>query len=318
MTNINFPDNPSNGDRVGLQVYNATRGVWEWDALPGDTTAQDLLLPGEAIAYSVEYVVIAGGGGAAIGGGGAGGYRSNVLGEPSGGGDPAESLIVRHEEIFSLEVGAGGAGVRNNLGIQGSDGNDTIFGNVVSTGGGGGGTGGSTGAYNAGRNGGSGGGGHAGAAAGLGSDGQGFGGGPNTDNSTGSGGGGAREVGENFNGKGGDGVSSFITGTAVTRAGGGGGHPGGGGGAGGGGTSVASSEKNGVNNTGGGGATNNTDVNAVAAGNGGSGVIILRLSSSATVSFSAGLTEANGGSGQTVGDYKVYTVTAGTGTVTIS
>jgi hypothetical protein len=29
-----------------------------------------------------------------------------------------------------------------------------------------------------------------------------------------------------------------------------------------------------------------------------------------------GLTEANGGNGQTIGDYTVYTVTAGTGTVT--
>jgi hypothetical protein len=53
-------------------------------------------------------------------------------------------------------------------------------------------------------------------------------------------------------------------------------------------------------------------------GSGGSGIVIFKLSSQANVSFSAGLTEANSGSGQTVGDHKVYTVTAGAGTVTIS
>ncbi len=46
--------------------------------------------------YPCEYVVIAGGGsggGTVGGGGGAGGYRSNVLGESSGGGASAESAL---------------------------------------------------------------------------------------------------------------------------------------------------------------------------------------------------------------------------------
>ena len=53
-----------------------------------------------------------------------------------------------------------------------------------------------------------------------------------------------------------------------------------------------------------------------AGGAGGSGVVIFKVPSWAVPTFSVGLTEANGGSGQTIGDYKIYTVTAGTGTVT--
>jgi len=67
-----------------------------------------------------------------------------------------------------------------------------------------------------------------------------------------------------------------------------------------------------VNNSSGAGGGNNTTRN------GGSGVVIFKISSRAIVTFSVGLTEENGGSGQTVGAYKVYTVTAGSDTGTIS
>ena len=67
-----------------------------------------------------------------------------------------------------------------------------------------------------------------------------------------------------------------------------------------------------VNNSSGAGGGNNTTRN------GGSGVVIFKISSRAIVTFSVGLTEENGGRGQTVGAYKVYTVTAGSDTVTIS
>ena len=79
--------------------------------------------------------------------------------------------------------------------------------------------------------------------------------------------------------------------------------------AGGGGASAQGAD---VNNSSGAGGGNNTTRN------GGSGVVIFKISSRAIVTFSVGLTEENGGSGQTVGAYKVYTVTAGSDTGTIS
>jgi hypothetical protein len=45
-------------------------------------------------------------------------------------------------------------------------------------------------------------------------------------------------------------------------------------------------------------------------GNGGSGVVIFSVPTGTNVSFSEGVTEANGGTGEVVGDNTVYTVTA--------
>jgi hypothetical protein len=76
-----------------------------------------------------------------------------------------------------------------------------------------------------------------------------------------------------------------------------------------------------VNTGGGGGAgSGQSGVTAAAAGAGGSGVVIFKISDTATVTFSAGVTEENGGAGESIGDYKVYTITAAgpTDTVTIS
>jgi len=106
---------------------------------------------------------------------------------------------------------------------------------------------------------------------------------------------------------GGAGVSSSITGSAVTRAGGGGGAGRGGesagsGGAGGGGDgSVAGNGVAGTANTGSGGGGGST-----VGGNGGSGIVIFTLPSRNVVSFSAGVTQSSA----VVGVNRVYTVTA--------
>ena len=105
---------------------------------------------------------------------------------------------------------------------------------------------------------------------------------------------------------GGNGLSSSITGSAVTRGGGGGGS-GGTNGAGGTGGGSAGSGGAGTVNTGGGSGSNGTT--------GGSGVVILRyLTADATISFGAGLT----GSTATDGSHTVASITAGAGNVSWS
>ena len=126
---------------------------------------------------------------------------------------------------------------------------------------------------------------------------QGFTGGvSDSGNTFAGGGGGAGGAGaDNINttGGGGAGVSSSITGSAVTRAEGGG---------------VATNLNGTVNSgKGGGGSLPNTNDGA----NGGSGVVILKYTSSFTITIGAGLT----GSTVTDGSFKVTTITAGTGNV---
>ena len=258
---------------------------------------------------SVEYLVIAGGGGGANrsyrrgGGGGAGGYRTSTL-------------TILKGVNQATTVGAGGASVTN--------GNNSVFGSITSTGGG-------YGAYGgAGGPGGSGGGAcgaalsenNAGGAASP--AGQGNAGGSATVPGMGAGGGGgAGAAGQNGNargngtgGNGGSGSASSITGTSVTRGGGGGGGSvsgsGGGAGSGGGGAGAQDSNTPGVGtaNTGGGGG--GSGIEGGPNGAGGSGIVILRyLTSEGTITIGAGLT----GSTATDGSYKVTTLTAGTGNV---
>jgi hypothetical protein len=172
----------------------------------------------------VEYLVIAGGGGGQRGAGGAGGYRCSVQGEMSGGGAAAESVLSLAAGSYVITIGAGGQG-------QSSDGSSSSITSLVTTVGGGassdsnnvaGGPGGSgSGASNltaiGDRDG------------GAGTAGQGFRGG-NVINTTGAfvpgaaGGGAGSAGGDRTNGgvsAPGAGVSSSITGTAVTRAQGG-------------------------------------------------------------------------------------------------
>jgi hypothetical protein len=288
-----------NTDDDVIETYNGTA----WVAV-GDQRGE----------YTVEYLVVAGGGGSGAGpggGGGAGGYRCSVLGESSGGGLSAEpALNVNAGVIYTVTVGSGGAG-SSSTGAAGSQGGNTVFGSVTSTGGGGG------GGYNVANpgSGGSGGGmGSGTGSGGAGTTGQGFAGGNGAGVNNGTaGGGGAGSVGANapgvFLGSGGDGgvgVSSAIAGTSVERAGGGGGaaHTGGNGGnaTGGGGVGGAAGTgdtNNGSANTGGGGG--GVSSGGTTGSSGGSGIVIIRY---------AGVQKGTGGTVTSSGDYTIHTFTS--------
>lgn len=222
-------------------------------------------------ASKVEYLVIAGGGGAGqngtaqCGGGGAGGYRSSVVGELSGRLSAPETLMTIGPGNYSVTLGAGGVGATSSA--RPTNGNNSTFGVVTSIGGGRGGTVFSL-SWEAPGSGGSAGGASPGGQA-SGTAGQGFDSGAWPGGSNGGGGAGAGENGNtDGQGHGGDGISSSVTGSAVTRAGGGaaqGGLAGLGGGG-----EIGSA---GTVGTGGGGGTPGSGNTAFA---GGSGVVIIR------------------------------------------
>ena len=243
------------------------------------TSSGSFVVPSGSSVSNIEYLVIAGGGGGnGHGGGGAGGYRCSVVGETSGQSSSAESRLTRSAGSYTVTVGAGSAS---------GTGSNSVFDTITSNGGG-------VGQNNTGGNGGSGGGGggsgsnHPG---GSGTSGQGYGGGsgrvaPSVDAGGGGGGAGASGATATVSGtyaygaNGGSGITSSITGSAVTRAGGGGGYgtDGGSGGAGGGGTgrdatsadssAPAANATDGTVNTGSGGGGSG--------GAGGSGIVIIR------------------------------------------
>jgi hypothetical protein len=230
---------------------------------------------------SCDYLVVAGGGGGGSwsgGGGGAGGFRTG-------------SAFSVTAQSYPITVGGGGSGSpdRNS---NGTNGTNSIFSTITSSGGGYGGSD----SVKGGVSGGSGGGGAPNSGAG------GSGNTPSTSPSQGNnggtagsgapfpagGGGGAGAVGSNGSGSqagnGGAGTSSSISGTAITYAGGGGGSldsgtPSGfgtggvGGGGNGGGTT---SGFPGTVNTGGGGGGGCGGGATTAGGNGGSGIVIIR------------------------------------------
>lgn len=351
MSRRPFKQNPNNGEKDGLWIFNQSRNVWDIDVLPGDTNSEDLLLPGQKIGWEIEYLVIGGGGGGSAdrsGGGGAGGYRSSVHDELSGKNTQAEETSIVNYGSYQVTVGAGGAGGTLAENASGTKGGTSSFYNIISLGGGAGGF--DTGDSNA--NGGSGGGaGIRGSgeyrAGGSGTAGQGFDGGEDGTGADQSlkymagGGGGAGEAGGNgvdsfLGGKGGDGISSSITGVATYRAGGGGGGQGSSnssagysrqdGGLGGGGTSnrgyssspIAASF--GVTNTGGGGGgggrghTDSGSSSNMNGANGGSGVVIIKYISSLTISIGSGLVHST----NVIGNYKITIFTAGSDTITFS
>lgn len=104
---------------------NQADGYWRGGAVGGLTP-------------TLEYLVLAGGGGSgyasgapSVGGagGGAGGYRSSVVGEYSGGLQTAESLFVPVAGTqYTVTVGGGGGGQTN--------GSNSVFSTITSTGGG--------------------------------------------------------------------------------------------------------------------------------------------------------------------------------------
>ena len=244
----------------------------------------DFILTGNST--TIEYLIIAGGGGGGgattsrggKGGGGAGGYRTSV--GTSGANAGSELNLTLSPQTYSVVVGSGGTGPTGNS--SGSQGTNSSFAGIISTGGG---FGGSEAAGGAGGSGGGGGYFNGGAGSGTalqgrngGSFGGDSGGGGGGASGTGAGGGSPQARG----GDGGAGLSNSITGTSVTRAGGGGGGGfssgsnggSGGGGAGGGGGGGG----NGTDNTGsgGGGAGSSHGSGNTKGGNGGSGIVIVR------------------------------------------
>jgi hypothetical protein len=277
-----------------------------------------------AFFIDLHFLCIGGGGGGGdgnhgyAGGGGAGGYRTSWNNESSGGGGSAESAIQADTgHVYTITVGAGGAGAAsdNSTAASGSDSSIARTGmtTITSVGGGRGGT--WSGSV-VGGNGGSGGGtGNTGTAAGTGTANQGYNGGSSATDWIGSGGGGAGEAGDTDGvGHGGDGLASTITGSSVVRAGGGSGSSDAGsgnpssiaGGDGGGGEGKKGSARGGsaTANTGSGGGAGGTG-----GGDGGSGVVILRMNQAATSTTGSPTVTQSGG------DY-IYTFNAN-GTLTI-
>ena len=298
-----------NNGSVKLVYSDSTKG---W-VTAGDST-DGLSIP----PIAASYLVIAGGGGGGSNGGagaGAGGYRASYNSESSGGGGSAETAItVNAATNYTVTIGSGGTG-----GVSSTQGTDSVFSTITSTGGAKSNSGGASGGT-AGITGGSGSGGQAyysgnTASGGAGTANQGYAGasapsGSNTWRSGGGGGAGGvgTYIGANLGGAGGAGVASTITGSSVTRASGGAGYipsggvartPGGGGGYDNGGTITRTGDPN----TGGGGA---------AYANGGSGVVILRYNNSVTITNpGGGLTSSTA----TSGSDKITTFTAGTGNI---
>jgi len=318
---------------TGDTIFNTTTSKVEYyDGSSWVETGGDGLI-------SIQYLVIAGGGAGATGesvsaggsggGGGAGGYRNSYATETSGGNSSTEQPFRINPDgstTYTITVGGGGAGV-SGYDVNGSFGNNSLFGTILSFGGGGAGAGGSSGGA-----GGSGGGCGADISqqtnpiknGGMGTASQGLDGGT-TVYRKGGGGGGAGQLANTTDVNGGNGLSSSITGSAVTRAGGGGGGTGanvdtqstGGTGGGGNGGSRSVSAIAGTVNTGSGagGCGSAGSGNGNVGLSGGSGIVILRWTTSdATITVGAGLTSSSA----TDGTDTVVTFTAGTGTVTFA
>lgn len=341
-------DRPATGEE-GQVRFNTTTGRLEFWSTTSDTPQWRNVSDGPLNVVSVRYLVIGGGGGGGgyiqAAGGGAGGYRTNFgTGNISGGNSAVEAdLNLQPGTAYTVTVGAGGAGGGSVASTSwGSRGSDSVFATITSLGGGGGGlysgimpptsqlpVGSGGGAPNVGST--------AQIIGQSGTTGQGSDGGSkllasHSANYPGMGGGGAGAPGESRSATGeqerdgGAGLASTITGTSVTRAGGGGGGiywnggPGGSGGAGGGGQGASDQAGGagpagdpGVANTGGGGGGAGGPTTGTG-GAGGSGVVILRIPNT----FSATFTGVTASAAAAVGSDRVYTVTAGTGTVTFT
>jgi len=271
---------------------------------------------------SVEYLVVGGGGGGGAstgGGGGAGGFR-------------ASTLAISVGSTYTVTVGAGGAG-STSASVLGTIGSSSVFSSITSLGGGGGQGNQNQTVVTGGSGGGNSGTGNSNFNVGLGTAGQGNNGGAHALASPAfgsGGGGGAGAVGGtgtgSAGGAGGTGSQSSITGTATYYAGGGGGGTynsqgtvgagtpsTGGGGAG----SFTTGGSGTASTGGGGGGAGTSDASPGTGGTGGSGVVIIAYPSGYPA-----ITTISGGLTYTVSTvirpgYRVYTFTAGTGTITI-
>ena len=297
--------------------------------------------------FNVRYLVIGGGGSGGAqtdNSGGAGGYRTNEPGENSGGPSSAEAALEISTGVdYTLTVGAGAAspGPGPTPRPFATGGENSVFASITST------RGGSGGPYNPAtspqqpiKDGGSGVGSYGAPGIGEGTTGQGNDGG-NNGGAVGpgfgcAGGGGAGQIGQGNpsqggNAPGGAGISSDITNTGVQRGGGGGGGnrpqlPAGSGGVGGGGAGTnthKSAATAGTANTGGGGGAegyNNQPPGIPfailsGAGAGGSGLVVLKVPTDVTASFSPGVTAQTI---TTVPSFNIYNITAASGSDTVS
>ena len=310
------------GDLQDKEYVTATGGTITTDGdykihkFTGDGTFTVSNAGNSAGSNTVSYVVVAAGGGGGVSGGGAGGFREGAV--PS---DPyypnrsplaATSGLTVPATAYPITIGAGGAGIapRSTTIPTGSSvgGGGSTFSSITSTGGGGGandnpGGGGLPGGSNGPGGGHGGSGGSGGGMSNSTPNGQGAGNAPPVSPPQGNpggpapgadtpgphGGGGAGEAGDtDGTAFGGDGVTTNITGSAVTYAGGGGGgqapyvpRAAGGGGSGGGtpgGSHPNGTGSNGLANLGGGagGGSNAPGGNDGGGGTGGSGVVIIR------------------------------------------
>jgi hypothetical protein len=315
------PSSPQNG----MVRKNTTTGNIEY----WDPTTSAWIGITQILSYDV--LVVAGGGGT--------GYSLYHNGGGGGGGIVYSSGILTSGQSYSITVGAGGTGGTGTQSNNNTAGSSSSFGIFTAPGGGKGGTW----ADYPGGNGSSGGGGAENGnapsnVAGSGTAGYGYNGGAGASGGVGAGGGGGAgavgNIGVNNSrgGNGGNGLQYSITGTATYYGGGGGGasyygNTNSSGGLGGGGpgwydcasssgspSNGAAGSANGTANTGG-GAGGYERADGRTGGVGGSGIVILRIPSSATATFSAGLTVSLSNA---VTGYKIYSVTAGAGSVSIS
>ena len=268
-------------DGTTLLASSSSLKAGQWITLSGSTITTT------SIPQTVSYLIVAGGGG--------GGGNSVTSGGGGGaGGMKASTTSVTAGVVHAVTVGGGGTGGGGGNGI-GTNGSDSVFNSITSTGGGGGG---STDSQN-GVAGGSGGG-AAGGTIGAGTSGQGHDGGLGAGGY--GGGGGSTAVGAagaaGAGGAGGAGTASSISGASVTYAGGGGGAGsaggGGAGGTGGGGAGASSgggAGGAGTANTGGGGGGNASSNG----GNGGSGIVIISYATSLGITATGGTITTSGG-----------------------
>jgi len=246
---------------------------------------------------SIDYLVVAGGGGGGASVGGGGGAGGVVIGS---------TTVSGTEFTIAVTVGLGGSGGLNQS-TSATQGINSIFGSITAIGGGAGGGG----YFNNGVSGGGSGGGagYGGGSGGLGTTSQGNNGGNGyggPGNAAAGSGGGAGDAGltpsNNYTPvRGGNGISSSISGTSVYYGGGGAGSAdtgtGTGGLGGGGNSSTNANGSNGAANTGGGGGGGGGSSNG---GNGGSGIVIIKYS---------GNTKFTGGTITSSGGYTIHTFT---------
>ena len=320
-----------------INTNNATAVLIYQDATKG-WTSQDVEL---AVPITVDYLIVAGGGGGGArrgGGGGAGGALTSFTSSRDSSISPLSSLTLNSSENYNITIGGSGAGAPLGNTTVGSKGTNSILsgsGITTQTANGGGGSNSLTTTAANGmstQNGGCGGGGWPNNACnpnysgetitqffGAGDSGQGFNGGIGAKAHSGGGGGGGGGGGTATAGTanvgcvnnslggspkaGGAGLSSSIAGSAVSYGTGGTAQNGSTGGG-----------TNGGDNTGNGGGGNSEDGNSSPGGNGGSGILILRYSSTKTITNpGSGLTFTTDST--TVSNTSITTFTAGTGNI---